>query len=379
MTDRGRGEIERRKAEHFDLTVGGAGDERPDAGWEDVHLVHRAVPEIDVAGIDLRATFLGRTFQAPLMISGMTGGHARAMDANRTLAAVAARFDIPMGVGSQRAALRDPSLEPTYRVSREIAPEAFLMANLGAAQLVEQDGEPAMGVAEARGAVRMIDADALVVHLNFTEEVVQPEGDRRARGVLAALAGLVDALPVPVLAKETGAGISRPVAMALAEAGVAAIDVGGRGGTSFAAVEQRRAAMRGDRTRERLGELLHDWGIPTPVSIVEAGAAGVPVIGSGGVRSGLDAAKALALGADMVGVARPLLQAALKGEEATEAWVLDFLEQLRVAMFLTGVGSIEGLSEVGIVTTGGTWEWLGQLGGEEGVATGRTKRKERRA
>lgn len=312
--------------------------------------------------MDLRATFLGRTLGLPLVISGMTGGHGRALAVNETLARVAERRGIAIGVGSQRAALRDPMLVPTYSVVRDSAPTAFVIANVGISQLVKQDREPPLGVRDVAQIVSMVRADALALHLNYLEESVQPEGQTRARGALAAIRALTKKSSVPVIAKETGAGITRDVALRLRRAGVRAIDVGGVGGTSFAAVEALRAAAQSDAARMSLGNRFRDWGVPTAVAVVGTASVGLPVIATGGVRSGLDAAKAIALGATIVGVGRPLLQAALRGEQSVEQWINDFELELRTAVFLSGVRRVADLRRTSLVITGASRQWLEQLG-----------------
>jgi isopentenyl-diphosphate Delta-isomerase len=328
--------VEARKAEHLRVSATADVDTRVGPGWEDVHLVHEALPDVDFDEISLNVTLFGKALRAPLVLASMTGGHAAAYDINARLARAAERHGLAMGVGSQRAALRNPMLAHTYSVVREQAPSGVVIANIGASQLVGQDSGPALAIEDVRRAVDMLRADALAVHLNTLEESIQPEGDRRAAGAADALRRIVEGVGVPVLAKETGAGLSRSAAMRLRELGVSALDVGGVGGTSFAAIEGLRAAERGDVKGQRLGEVLRDWGIPTAVAIVAATAAGLPIIATGGVRTGLDTAKALALGATAVGVARPVLQAALDGEATLEAWIQQWLLELRTALFLTG-------------------------------------------
>lgn len=355
-------EIARRKGEHLQLAAEGDVETRSTAGWEDVHLVHDALPSVDASDIDVSTRFLRHTLRLPLVISGMTGGHGRAIAVNELLARVAERTGIAIGVGSQRAALRDPSLSSTYSVVRENAPHAFVIANVGISQLVKQDASAALVAKDVAAVVRMVKANALALHLNYLEESVQLEGQTRAKGSEAAVRTLVRRSAVPVIAKETGAGISRDVARRLRRLGVKAIDVGGVGGTSFAAIESLRAAAQGNTQRMSLGERFREWGLPTAVAVVGAAGAGLPVIATGGVRSGLDAAKALALGATVVGVGRPLLQAALKGEAAVLDWIGAFELELRTAIFLSGVRRAADLPRAGVVVTGKTLAWLEQLG-----------------
>jgi isopentenyl-diphosphate delta-isomerase len=354
--------VEARKAEHLRVTATQDVNTRAAAGWADVHLVHEALPEVDLDEVDLGLELFGHTLQAPLVLAAMTGGHALAVEVNAVLARAAERFGLAMGVGSQRAGLRRPELAHTYAVVREHAPTALLIGNIGAAQLIDQASGLAFSVEDARRAVAMIRADALAVHLNFLEESVQVEGDRRARGCAAALRRIVEEVGVPVIGKETGAGLSQTTARRLKDLGVSALDVGGVGGTSFAAIEGLRAAERGDERSRRLGEVLRDWGIPTAVSIVAARSTGLPLIATGGVRSGLDAAKALALGAEVVGVARPLLTAALAGESAVAAWIEQFLAELRTVLFLTGSRRVAELRRRRLVVLGETRAWLEGLG-----------------
>jgi isopentenyl-diphosphate delta-isomerase len=237
-----------------------------------------------------------------------------------------------------------------------------LIGNIGAPQLIPQGETPALELKDVDAALKMIHADALAVHLNFLQESVQPEGERNARGCADAIARVVEHVGVPVIAKETGAGLSRTTAFHLKDLGVKAMDVGGVGGTSFAAVEGLRASAQGDPASVRMGEVLRDWGIPTPVSVVGAVATRLPVIATGGIRSGLDAAKALALGASLVGVARPLLQAALEGDAAVDGWINQFVSELRTVLLLTGSADVSSLMGKPRVITGATRDWLTQLG-----------------
>jgi isopentenyl-diphosphate Delta-isomerase len=354
--------IERRKAEHLRIAAEEDIETRRAPGWDDVHLVHEALPAADAARIDLSARLLGHTLAIPLVIAGMTGGHSGAEQVNQTLAEAAARHGLGIGVGSQRAALRDPNLRRTYAVVRERAPKAFVIANVGISQLVEQDDSEPLDAKEIRILIEMVGANAIALHLNYLEESVQPEGQTRAARIDTAIRRLVRRSSVPVIAKETGAGISGQAARRLRALGVKAIDIGGVGGTSFAAIEALRAQDRGDVARARLGQVFRDWGIPSAVAVAGSARAGLPVIATGGVRSGLDAAKALALGATVVGVGRPLLQAALDGPAAVDEWVRQFALELRTATFLSGASRARDLSKRRPVITGDTREWIAQLG-----------------
>jgi isopentenyl-diphosphate delta-isomerase len=291
----------------------------------------------------------------------MTGGHEGATEVNAVLARAAQRHGLAIGVGSQRAALLDPSLAATYSVVRDHAPDALVIGNIGAAQLIEQDGRPALAIDDVQRAVDMIGADALAVHLNFLEESIQPEGDRRSRGCSEAIRGLAAELEVPIFVKETGAGMAPRTASKLRALGVAALDVGGAGGTSFAVIERMRAERQGDARGIEVGTTLANWGVPTPVSVAGAAQSGLPIVATGGIRSGLDAAKALALGADAVGVARPLLLAAFEGDDAVDAWIGRFLSEIATVLMLTGCERPRELRERPLVVTGRTRAWFDDL------------------
>lgn len=348
---------ERRKAEHVDIIL----NENVSADhnyWNDVQLVHKALPEIDLDDIDVSCTLFGRRLNAPLVISSMTGGFDMGRGINANLAKAAAEVGVAMGVGSQRAALEKPELVETYAVVKDYdVPLRF--ANLGAPQLVPQEGKRAYGLDDARRAMAMVDAHMLLVHLNFLQEVVQPEGDRKARGVLDAIRKIASKLPV--VAKETGAGISRGVAAALKKAGVRGIDVGGLGGTSFSAVEYYRARKEAASLKERLGATFWNWGIPTPASVVLANV-GIPIIATGGVRSGLDVAKAVALGASAAGMAKPMLEAAKASPEAVVAELEAVVAELKAAMLLTGSASLDELREQRCIVNRPTADWIEAAG-----------------
>jgi isopentenyl-diphosphate delta-isomerase len=320
------------------------------SGFEDVQLVHRALPEVNKEKIDLSTTFLGKKFNAPIIVGAMTGGTEQATKINASIAQAVEKLGLGMGVGSQRAAIEDQKLEETFAVARKMAPTAFLIANIGGVQLVH-----GYGLKEVKKVVEMIDADAVAVHLNALQEAVQPEGQTNFKGVLAKIGEIASTLDTPVIVKETGAGISAEDAKALENAGVKAIDVGGVGGTSFAAVEYYRTAAKENLT----GEAFWDWGIPTAVSLIETvQTVKLPVIASGGLRSGTDVAKALALNASLASISQPILQAAVKSAEETEDKLACLIEELCNALFLVGAEKISDLAKTPVVITGKTGEWL---------------------
>lgn len=328
---------EQRKSDHIRINLEEDVNFRQlTTGLEHYHFLHQALPEIDLADIDTSVSFLGKTLKAPLLISSMTGGTEQARQINLTLAEAAEQCGIAMGLGSQRAALENPDLAASFQV-RSVAPTAMLLANLGAVQL-----NYGYTVDHCRRAVDMIEADALILHFNALQEAVQPEGNINFSGLLAKVEAVCQALEIPVIAKEVGWGFAEDSVRRLAEAGVAAIDVAGSGGTSWSQVEMYRAKSE---VRRRVAATFVDWGIPTSEAIVAAkrGGSGLPIIASGGLRNGLDMAKCLALGASVAGMAGPFLKAAVNSVQA----VLDEIEiattELRIAMFGIGVDSIEAL------------------------------------
>jgi len=320
-----------------------------DSGFGDIRFAHNALPECDMGTIDLTTCFLNHRLSSPLFISAMTGGHPGTKEVNKRLGRAAERFGIGMGVGSQRAALENPSLEGTFSIVRDEAPHAYLVANLGAVQLRDH------GIEWAERAVSMIGADAIAIHLNFLQEAIQPEGDHNARGCLAAIGELCREFRTPVIVKETGCGISAVTARQCWGAGVSAIDIGGWGGTSWAAVESVRADESRniqDKRLKSLGEDFKTWGIPTAVSLTEVLASGSPVIASGGIRTGLDVAKGLALGANLCGMALPLLKPAMESDDALDRTIDMIHQELVAAMFLTGSATLADLKKARMYITG---------------------------
>jgi len=346
---------EERKNDHLEICLKENVQARQvSSGFEELHLVHKALPEIDRKKIDLSTTVFNHKFSVPIIVESMTGGTLKAARINAAIAEAVEELRLGMGVGSQRAALEDPQAEKTFSIVREKAPNAFITANLGAPQLVA-----GYGVKEARKAVEMLDADALTIHLNPLQEAVQPEGETSYEDVLRAIEKIVKDLDVPVIVKETGCGIAAGEAKQLESVGVAAIDIAGAGGTSWAAVEYYRARSQMEEARRILGEVFWDWGIPTVASLVEATQrVRVPVIASGGVRSGIDVAKALVLGASLVGMAYPFLDPAVHGVEEVKKKLQLVIEELRNTMFLVGADSVQELQKLPVVVTGKMADWL---------------------
>ena len=358
-------EVKQRKIEHVGIALGQDISAQQRANWNDIQFVHQALPEVDVDEIDTSATFLGHTLRYPIFMSSLTGGHPDVTSINRNLARAAERYGLALGVGSQRAAIVNPEVASSYAVTRQSAPHAFLIANIGAPQLITQARHPAFTLQQVQQAIDMIGANALAVHMNSLQEAAQPEGDRRSAGEAAVLKTLTDQLDVPVIAKETGAGVCREQALLLRSCGVAAIDVGGAGGSSMSAMEAARSESRGDGRTMNIGLLYRDWGIATPICVVEAGVAGLPLISTGGVRNGLDVARALALGATLVGMGFPFLKAASESYEKVCELLETVVEELKVAMQLSGAKSIADMQQIDIVVTGETRNWLTLRGFEE--------------
>ena len=361
MTD----EVTQRKIEHVNIALGQDISVAQSANWNDIQFVHQALPEVDLDEIDTSVSFLGHKLRYPIFISSLTGGHDDVISINRNLARAAEHYGLALGVGSQRAGIVNPDVISSYAITREHAPKTFLIANIGAPQLIAQAHHAPFTIEQVEHAITMIGANALAVHMNSLQEATQPEGDRRAVGEAAALKTLTENVSVPVIAKETGAGVCREQALLLRSCGVAAIDVGGAGGSSMSAMEAERSKARGDERTHSIGLLFRDWGIATPVSIIESKVARLPLISTGGVRTGLDMARALALGATLVGIGFPFLKAASQSFDAVCELLETIVAELKVAMQLSGAASIEQLQQTDIVVTGETRNWLSMRGFEE--------------
>lgn len=350
--------IDERKNEHITIAV------REDVEFKektscfnDLEFIHVALPEIDFSEVSIETEFLEYRLAAPLVIASMTGGTALAKKLNAILAQVAEEFNIALGVGSQRIALENPSTRNSFSVVRRYAESIPVIGNIGASQLVD-----ILKRDQISNLIDMVKADALALHLNPLQEVLQPEGQPNYSGILEMIEKLVDICPVPVIIKETGAGISKEVARSIADVGIWGIDVGGAGGTSFSKVEKIRSKLRGRCVEEAAAETFAEWGIPTAISILEVKASTfntVKIIATGGIRSGLDMAKAIRLGANYCGVARPFIsEAFFRGRRGLRSIVQRYIRELKISLFLVGARNLEELLEKPIVVGGRLKEWM---------------------
>jgi isopentenyl-diphosphate delta-isomerase len=349
MSDQHDANISDRKLDHIELCADEDVEYRGKTTLlEEVELLHDSLPELEVDDIDLSVEVMGKTLSAPLLITGMTGGADQALEINQALATVAEELGIAFGVGSQRAMLQHPELAKTYQI-RDQAPNALIFGNIGAVQAVE------LSLQEAQDLVGTIGADALCIHLNPGQEMIQPEGDRDFRGCVDAIARLNDELDVAVIAKETGCGLSPRTLQKLKDAGIRWVDTSGAGGTTWVGVE----ALRAPAEQKDVGEIFWDWGVPTAASIAYAKQKGMHVIGSGGLRSGLDAARAVALGATLAGMALPWLRSAYNGGvDAAMEFGETTLRALTVACLLTGSPNITALQSAPRILGARLQHWI---------------------
>ncbi|HEY7321030.1 MAG TPA: type 2 isopentenyl-diphosphate Delta-isomerase [Candidatus Binatia bacterium] len=333
---------QQRKKEHLELCLDPTSvTGRLGTGLDRYSFVHNALPELDIDEIDVSAHFLGKKLHAPILISSMTGGFELARRVNRNLAAAAQVLGLAMGVGSQRVAIEEPSVADSFEV-RDVAPDILLLSNLGAVQL-----NYGYNVDHCRRAVEMIGADGLILHLNVLQEAAQPEGNRNFKGLGEKIAAVCRQLGVPVVAKEVGSGISAEVALRLQQAGVKAIDVAGKGGTSWYAVEAQRAARQGKPAETTFA----DWGIPTEAALIAVRKAvpDIQIVASGGIRTGLDIAKCIALGADMTAFGQPLLGAALESPEKVVEFIAGIIYEIKVTMLCVGAKDLDALRKVPLI------------------------------
>lgn len=315
---------------------------------EYLKLIHNALPELDYDEIDISTNFLKRKFSAPLIIDSMTGGAPEAARINGRLGELAEKYGFAMGLGSQRAGLESKQLAETYSIARKNAPSAFLIANIGGAQLAK-----GLTIENIKKIIDMIQADALVIHLNPLQELIQPEGEPKYKGVFSKISEISGDLDVPVIVKEVGAGISKEVAVKLEVAGVSAINVAGAGGTSWAGVEKLRAEASNNDLKTHLGEIFWDWGIPTAASLIEVKkTVKVPIIASGGLRNGMEMAKCIVLGASMCAMAYPFLLKAAESKEQLFNFADTVIAELKSTMFLIGAMNLSVLKSSRYILTG---------------------------
>jgi isopentenyl-diphosphate delta-isomerase len=344
-----------RKMDHIEICA--HGEVVPDyCYWDDIKLVHEALPELDADDIDMSVNVLGKKLQFPFIVTAITGGFPGAKKINANIAEACAEFGIGMGVGSQRAAIEKIDKKSYEIIKKYDVP--LVIGNVGAPQLIKQKNKDAFTDEMINEAMKLIDADVMAVHLNFLQEVVQPEGDTNALGCYDRIRSL--AKKFPIMIKETGAGISPRTAKRLSGIGIKGIDIAGMGGTSFAAVEMYRAAAKNEFVRAAVGDAFFDWGIPAPVSLMSL-KTDIPIIASGGIVSGLHAANSIALGACCAGGAGLILNAAMESADAVKKALTIIREEFRAAMMLTGSKNVAALASAGRVILGRTKEWMGQL------------------
>ena len=347
--------MKERKADHIDICVNEKVTQ-DHCYWDDIKLIHEALPELNAGDVDMSATVLGKKLEFPFIVTAITGGFSGAEKINANIAKACGELGVGMGAGSQRAAVEKID-EKSYSVIKKYD-VPLVIGNIGAPQLVPQKKKKAFGDADIEKAMELIGADVMAVHLNFLQEMTQPEGDTNAAGCFDAIRGL--ARRYPVIVKETGAGISSKTAKRLSGIGVRGIDIAGMGGTSFSAVEMHRAIAKNDNVRASVGKTFFDWGIPSPVSLMTLDA-DIPAIASGGIMNGLHVAVSIALGACCAGAAGIILKDAMTSSDAVKKRLIAIREELRTAMMLTGSANLAELASADRIITGRTKEWMDQI------------------
>jgi isopentenyl-diphosphate delta-isomerase len=346
--------IEKRKLRHIRVSLEENVNTDIKTGFHDIQLIHRALPEIDLDEVSSETILYGKKLAAPIIISAITGGTEETKKLNEVLAEVAEEKQIGLSVGSQRIAIAHPETVQTFSIVREKAPSTFVMGNLGCPQL-----SLGWGVQEAKKCIDMVQADALALHMNPLQEAVQLDGDTNYRGVYVKISELHKNIKVPLVMKETGAGIAWEDAVKMQKAGASGLEISGVGGTSWSAVEHHIAKEVGEKEMEYLGEALWNWGIPTAISVVETiQKTDLSIIASGGIRTGIEITKSIALGANAAGIARPFLQKAVEGKQALANYVDNIIREIRVTMFLVGARNVFELQKVPVLIMGKTAEWL---------------------
>jgi isopentenyl-diphosphate delta-isomerase len=352
----------KRKQDHIDICLNFTSEIEMDktTGFEDIHFIPKALPDINFDDINLSTKFLDHKFNFPIFISSITGGTKKAKKINENLAKLAEKFGIGIGVGSQRAAIEDKTEIDSFTLVRDFAPNAFVAANLGAIQFNND-----FNINHAKTAIEMIDANALILHLNPLQEVIQPEGDRNFKNLSEKIWDLNKKLKHPIIIKEVGSGISFEIAKNLIDNKIAVVDIAGAGGTSWSQIEAIRAEQQGLIKQKKTGKLFKNWGMPTAASTAEIVTLRnqIEIISSGGIRNGLQAAKALSLGAHLIGIGLPLACQASSGtEKQLIDWLEQFIHELKTAMFLIGATTVDDLRLAPLVITGRTLEWLNSRG-----------------
>lgn len=354
--------VERRKIEHLIISLRLYDEERRYANtlFDDIYLIHNAIPEMNLEDVDTSTKFLGHNLKAPIIVEGMTGGFELAKKLNGVIASAIEELGLGMGVGSQRAALENPELIETFKVAREKAPTSFLIGNIGATQVALS-----YSLDDLIKVIEMINADALAIHFNTLQECIQFEGEPKFRGITEKLREFCKCLDRPIIAKETGCGFSKEDARKLISIGVKALDVSGVGGTSFALIEGLRAKIYGNTLKHEISKTFAKWGIPTALSILEVRSVSrdIPLIASGGIRTGLEVAKAIALGADVVGIGLPVLKHAIQGGvEGVISYLNKVILEFRIAMLLVGASNVDELKKKPVVLSQRIVNWLNQRG-----------------
>lgn len=351
-------EIMKRKEDHINICLKNPVQAKKKTTlFECVHFINNSLPEINFDDIDTSVEFLNHKFSAPLMVGAMTGGAELAKKINENIGIAVEELGLGAAVGSQRAALYDKRIEDTYSILREVAPHAFIGANIGGAQISK-----GFDIDDAKSLIKMLKADALYIHLNPTQELVQPEGEPHYSNVLSGIKNIINSVDVPVIPKEVGFGISPDVASRLEKAGASAIEVAGMGGTSYSAVEYYRAKDYNMKLKIDLGNKLWDWGIPTAASLYSVkNKIKIPVVSSGGLRDGMDIAKSIALGASLTAMAWPVLRPASESSDKVKEFLEEKINELKSVMFLLGVKNIEELRNVKYVITDPLSSWINQM------------------
>ncbi len=346
--------IQNRKEEHFNICLRRYVESKKKIScFEDIELIPRSFSNININNIELSTKIFNKYLSYPFIISSITGGFDKAIKINKNLALSAEKLNIGMGVGSQRIAIEKKQLD-SFNVVRKYAPTALIYANIGISQIRDYDNEIIDKL------ISMVDADALSIHLNHVQELVQPEGKIKLFDSIEDFKELIKSINVPVFIKGTGFGISKEDVEILKNTGIKGIDVGGSGGTSWSAIEYYRSIKYKNNEKRRLGKLLWDFGIPTPLSILECRSSSIPIIATGGIRSGIDIAKSIALGASITSSALPFVKLSLYGEKHITNYILMLMNELKSIMFLTGNSSLKSLSKTPLIITGFTKEYINQ-------------------